>query len=336
MATYDHLYCLTKFKPASMAALPSDNDERVYNGQLVFAGPDAAIVIRGEKIRGLINGEPSHPDGQLAEMIDNYRELILDAAKGLRERNNDTIIVAGRWHHIDPNEEPRFEAYLVHRIANEGIVTTARYDSEIFDWDDLNNGGRFGLYLSGDPVDDVDRLSACARDRVEPLTKWSQADGELPAIDGVLWYPDQGQDLPLVFSSVKTVEFSGDGTIVSTLRARAQALSKQPGVFRGKQVDRRTHRPPQLTLDEVLASTNALGYWLQHDYGSGEHYNIFVPSSDTQLMGGELLQRLEAKQDDDTLSCEYAGNWKLEKGMTKTRFRLLAVGSMPGLSLLPL
>lgn len=336
MTTFDHLFCLTKYRPSSTAPISAEHAERTYSGQLVFAGPDAAIEIRGDVIRGFVNGDPSHPKGQLAEMIDDYRDSIIETAASLRAKGSETIIISGRWHHIDANEAPRFEAYLTHLVSENGEISTQRYQEEIFDWDDpgLNNGGGFGVYLDGSTSSDIEKLDSCARDKLGKDARDTAVD-DLPAVDAILWYPDEGQDLPLILSSVRDVA-PGDGTILSALNDRARELAGSPGAFRGLSVDRRSHRPPELKFSELFSATDALGYWLQTKYGKGEPDSMFVFSREPRRWEAVVLKRLEDDNDKNSLRCFYASEWELERGMTATRSRILAVGSIPNLSMSPL
>ena len=337
MTKLDHLYCLTKYHPSSTVPISAELIKRTYNGQLVFAGPDAAIEIKGDVIRGFVNGGASHPEGQLADMIDQYRDTIIKAVASLRAKGSETVIISGRWHHVDANEQPRFEAYLTHLVAENGEISTQRYQEEIFDWDDpgLNNGGGFGVYLDGPTSNDLEKLDRCARSKLGKDALYTAID-DLPAVDAILWYPDEGQDLPLVLSSLREDAAPGDGTILSALRDRARELSCSPGAFRGLSVDRRSHRPSELAFSELFSATDALGYWLQTDYGCGEPDSMFVFSQEPRRRGAVVLKRLEDDNDKDNLCCLYASEWEHERGMKTTRSRILAVGSIPNLSISPL
>lgn len=337
MTVPNYLYCLTKYRSSYAVPASAELAERIYKGQLVAAGPDAALEIKGENIRGFVHGETSHPKGQLAELIDQYRYLILDAAESIRTRVNDTVIISGRWHHIDANQEPRFEAYLTHVIAQNGAVKTQRYLARIFDWDapGLNDDDSVVAYLDCPFANDADELDRLARGELGDAARYTTAD-DLPAVDAILWFPEGGHRLPMVVSSVREDALPGDCTVLSALRDRLTELSSSPGVFRGRLVTRALHRPPELTLNEVLSTTDALGYWLQTDYGSGEPDSMFVFSRDPRRWADVVLKRLDEHDCKDTLSCQYASEWEVKKGMSTKRSRILAVGSIPDISISPL
>ncbi|WP_075292992.1 hypothetical protein [Pararhizobium arenae] len=347
-----HLYCLSAFEQTF--DLQNAPAERTYKGQLVFSGPDAAIEIRGSMIRGYIDGAPSHPEGQLAAMIDNYDRSILRGARALRRDKADTVILSGKWHHIEFDEEPRFEAYLVHVVSPEGAVSTRRYRSEIFDWDDpgLNNGGGFGYTLRGQPDEDPGTLRHLAARKLGGGRRFRYGPGGLPALDGILWFPASKATLPIVASmfrdDIQLAEFEGeteksfrpgqgpvssDGTILSALKAREAFVGQAIGEFRGTTVDRRAHRPEEMTLDEILDSTDTPGYWSQSWYDGSEPYSVFHLPHDALLDGNLVLKRTSDEADPYLLGNTYASDWSAAEN---NLFRVLAVGPAPDHSRVPL
>lgn len=363
MITRQPLYCLSKFSQACHGSTTRAGSDHEYEGQLVFAGPDAAIEIAGEIIRGYVNGEPSHPQGQLAALIDNYDRSIIEGATSLRRAATDTVILAGKWHHVDFDQAPRFEAYLVHVVTEEGVIETRAYRSEIFDWDDpeMTDGRGFGVILRSDPADHATTLMAAAERWLRRGDDYTDAASGLAALEGVIWFPENC-DLPIVVSFLAESDAHeaeqsaprftrrggkiGDGTVTSALRVKSEEMP-ETGEFRGVQVIRKTHRPTELTLDEVFSSTDAFGYWSQTWDQVSEPYSMF--NFPTRAIGrGDMVLRKADVADAHRLLAEYASEWEEVKGLTsrdsksgtytpsKTRFRILAVGSVPGVPQEPL
>ncbi|WP_276120057.1 hypothetical protein [Pararhizobium qamdonense] len=342
-----HLYRISRYKRALEvdAGYP---DTRWYEGQLVFAGPDAAIEVMGKTINGYIGGTASHPEGQLASLINEYKTSIRKEARALRLADTVAVILSGKWHHVDPDQDPRFEAYLVHLVAGEGNVVTQRYSSQIFGWDNegYNDGREFFGGGGRRLVDDVASLRGHAELKLAP-GKFLSPCG-MYALEGVVWFPVSDQSLPIVYSNVNgpdaparsmdaggdinpavSCKQLGDGTLLGELRAREQALKGLPGVFRGKTVDRSAHRPDEMTLGEAFASTDILGYWHQVDDGSDELLPTFELLHDSEYLE-EVITPVDTRTDDWTFGSEYATDWKpLGDSMPTCRSRILAVGSLP-------
>ncbi|WP_313555832.1 hypothetical protein [Agrobacterium cavarae] len=348
------LYRISKYKrdPQADVGYP---DTRWYEGQLVFAGPDAAIEVIGKTVNGYISGIASHPDGQLATLIAEHKKSILKGARALKLTDTAAVILSGKWHHVDPDQDPRFEAYLVHLVADNGDVVTQRYASQIFGWDreEYNNGT--GFFAGGGRVlgEDSENLQGHAELRLEP-GKFAAACG-MHGIEGVVWFPVDDQRLPIVYSNVNGPEAParsldlhgiddhavsykqmGDGTLLGELQARSQASKGSPGVFRGKTVDRLTHRPDEMTLGEALASTDALGYWFQVHDGTNEPFATFELLHDADHLK-DVLTPVDNRTDDWAFGNLYASEWKpFGRLMPKYRRRVLAVGSLPHVSRNPL
>lgn len=355
-----NLYCLREFSNLKPGTASSGLSEREYNGQLMLSGPDAAIEIRGSEIRGYVNGTPSHQSGQLAAMIDNYDASILQGAQRLRQNDTDTVVLAGKWHHVEFEMEPRFEAYIVHVQREDGTVRSSFYQSEIFDWDYPGDGGGFGIVMTGDQSEDVKRLRRKAEFKINLDDHRYVSSSGLPSLDGILWYPADGVDLPIVISHV-----SGMKAYEKELRGEHQAASETTGGsatlgdraatnvdddtsvhiddssmghFRGNVVDRKTHRPPEMTVDEMLASTDSSGYWSQTWNGNPmeEPYSMYTVPTGEVPRGTDILRRLDAPQARHSFGNAYATDWEAVPGCPSTMFRILAVGPHPLLDIGPI
>ncbi len=344
------LYCLRKFNAVARDVLPLAHPLRQYNGQLMLSGPDVAIEIRATEILGFVNGTASHPTGQLADMIDNYEASLLKGAGGLRQKDTDTVILAGKWHHVDFEMEPRFEAYLVHVVSQEGQVHSNFYQSEIFDWDypGLGDGGGFGCTMTGDPKDDVAKLRRIAELHVNVDDNQHVSSSGRPYVDGVLWYPSEGAELPVVISHVTGMNAyeteltcvqhpplepfeANKGALASELDVdrHLNVNASSLGQFRGDVVIRNAHRPPEMTIDELMASTDASGYWTQMWDCKSEPYSRYHVANGKIPRGGDLLRRLDDPVAEHSMGNAYATDWEAVSGSMETRFRILAVGPHP-------
>jgi hypothetical protein len=341
MTAYEHLFTLSSFSQPS-ERIPSDIARREYEGQLIFSGPDAAIEVVGGRVRGYVGGKPSHPSGQLAAMIDEHESSIIRGAEDVMLDSTAAVIFSGRWHHIDFDSDPRFEGYLVHVIDEAGNVATSRYRSEIFDWDepDLSQGAGFPAVLSGDPSGDRDSLIGYTEKHLARFGREKYSMNGLAAFDGILWWPTV-RGLPAYVSLAKASSAEErlperNGTLLSEARLRVKAMRSTQGLFRGGTVDRSSHRPAELTLDEIIASTDAIGFWTQTWDGLSE------PNSAYQLAVGDLprgdliLRKIDASSDPHALRNVYASDWHRVHDIEKTSFRVLAVGSIPDICRDPL
>ncbi|KQS78822.1 hypothetical protein ASG25_09300 [Rhizobium sp. Leaf384] len=348
------LHRISKYLPDPSEGV-KDPDTRWYVGQLVFAGPDAAIEVVGCSVKGYVGGAASHPQGQLADMIDNYESSIVKGARELARLDTTKIVFAGKWHHVDNKRDPRFEAYLVHLVAADGNVVTQRYASDIFDWDDegYNNGSDFFAVGRGTIADDAASLQGQAELKLE-AGKFLAENG-MCALEGIVWFPVDDPRVPVVYSYVngidaptRVVEVAsetgpantfahvGDGTLAGELRARRLALKTSPGTFRGEVVDRKTHRPAEMTLAEVFASTDAAGYWIQILNGDNEPSTAFRFHHDTNH-DDEILKAVDGGADPWSYGNQYASDWQpLMRSMPNYRRRILAVGTTPSINRDPL
>ncbi|MEB2848123.1 hypothetical protein [Endobacterium cereale] len=128
----------------------------------------------------------------------------------------------------------------------------------------------------------------------------------------------------------------GDGTALSALRMRQNYLQKTLGEFRGVQVDRTLHRPRDMSLGEILSSTDAAGYWSQICTGDPEPYSVFNIPFAPPARADQVLKHVGSNQHPHLLGNSYASEWSFLGDAQTTRFRLLAVGPMPVMPQTPL
>lgn len=324
----------------------------------VFAGPDAAIEVVGNAVEGFIKGEPSYPTGQLAKFIDRYRDGIVAAAETNRTEETQRIIFSGTWHHIDFHIPPRFEGCLTHVIARDGSLRTKLYDEQVFEWDSTPNRAGYGFTTSiyGELDAFADELDEMADHEV--CQKRGRFKGEcgLGVVGGMIWLADNDSKTPILYSAAtctSEVEFEldedeeeyltgqpiiGDGSLSAAIIAKFEDLKRNGGWFRGKDVDRTSHRPRKIKLCEAPDAIDAVGYWVQ-TRSPGEttssKFRFFAGSSEWPQ---EVLEQIDDVEDDGLLGNAYVSDWIYEPAHDKPdqEIRLLALGPIPHLSLQPL
>ncbi|ANM11364.1 MULTISPECIES: hypothetical protein [unclassified Rhizobium] len=322
----------------------------------VFVGPDAAIEIDGGSVQGYINGAPSAPGGQLAQLIDRYRERIGAATSTDIDNGALKIVIVGTWHHIDFSSAPRFEGCLTHIVANDGSVTTKLYDERVFEWDETPHriGHGFITSMFGELADFAEDLHDLADYQVCKSRGRYIGTSGLPAVGGVIWTAND--DTPVLYSAATCtaeVEFEadyeeeeylagqpiiGDGTLGAAVASKLHDLDTVLGWFRGNDVDRSSHRPRKLKLREAPDAIEAIGYWIQVRSGDDE------PRSEFRLFGGvpewkhEVLEKTAEADTDEYLGNLYASDWIYDPTHQEPdrEVRLLALGPLPTLSSEPL
>ncbi|MBY3139044.1 hypothetical protein [Rhizobium laguerreae] len=354
--TADDLYRLARYSRPHFKTEKPEKTGPNLSARPVFVGPDAAIEIDGDSIQGYINGVPSASGGQLAQLFDRYRERIVGAASTYLDNGALKIVIAGTWHHIDFGSAPRFEGCLTHIVANDGSVTTKLYDERVFEWDETPYRAGHGFITSmfgelADFAEDLDRMAdyhVC-----KTRGRYIGASG-LPAVGGVIWFTND--DTPVLYSAAtctSEVEFEadyeqeeylagqpiiGDGTLAAAIASKLNDLETELGWFRGKDVDRSSHRPRKLKLREAPDAIEAIGYWIQVRSGEDE------PRSEFCLFGGvpewkhEVLEKTAEADTDEYLGNLYASDWIYDPTHQEPdrEVRLLALGPLPTLSCQPL
>jgi len=324
----------------------------------VFVGPDAAIEIDGDSIQGYINGVPSASEGQLAHLIDRYKERIVGAASTYLDNRALKVVIAGTWHHIDFGSAPRFESCLTHIVANDGSVTTKLYDERMFEWDGTPYRAGHGFITSmfGELADLAEDLDKMADYHVCKTRGRYIGTSGLGAVGGMIWVTDDDMRTPVHYSAAtctSEVEFEadyeeeeylagqpiiGDGTLAAAIASKLNDLETELGWFRGKDVDRSSHRPRKLKLREAPDAIDAIGYWVQVRSGEDE------PKSEFCLFGGvsewrqEVLEKTAEADTGKYLGNLYASDWMYDPTNQEPdrEVRLLALGPLPTLSSQPL
>lgn len=199
-----------------------------YHGQLMFFGPDASIEVNGRSIRAFVNGvltENSH----FAALIDKYKRSILKHAAELRTSRSDTVVFTGVWYHVDFNERPRFEPYVIHVVSAAGDVTSSsRYALKMFDSDSPGEGFyEYPLFKTLTVEETLGEL----RYHAEALTKLddrSPQSSGFKALQGVIWYPagDEPQSAPIV-----VIRATGSKAYLAELSDRPSVPPGSPEAF---------------------------------------------------------------------------------------------------------
>lgn len=184
----------------------------VYGAQLMFTGPDAAIEVIGNKLTQYMFGSPSD-NPWFAELIENYEDSILRTAGYLRKAPDDRVVFTGVWYHLDYYERPRFEPYVIHVITSGGLVSTRRYQLEMFDYDSPGEGFmRMPAFEATSPEDIRQFLKKETARITRRGNTCHEACGLLP-LQGVIWFPAEdntAKDIPIVVSRLFTVKASDE------------------------------------------------------------------------------------------------------------------------------
>jgi hypothetical protein len=170
-----------------------------YESQLLFNGPDAAIEISGGKVTAYMNGTVSNNEAFLAH-VDAYEHSILEGATRLRGSIDNKVVLAGVWYHVEFNERPRFEAYIVHVITPGGKVSSTPYREDLFDHDSPGEGMTGGRrIIADDAAEAIDALEAYTEQLVKLDEQWPSNSGLKP-IQGIIWFPvdPSAEDAPIV------------------------------------------------------------------------------------------------------------------------------------------
>ena len=170
-----------------------------YESQLLFNGPDAAIEISGGKVTAYMNGTVSNNEAFLAH-VDAYEHSILEGAMRLRGSIDNKVVLTGVWYHVEYDERPRFEAYIVHVVTPDGEVKSTPYREELFDHDSPEEGLVGGReFVADDAAEAVDALGAYTEQLVKLDDQWPSNSGLKP-VQGVIWFPVNASagDAPIV------------------------------------------------------------------------------------------------------------------------------------------
>lgn len=359
--TEPYLYRLSRFRVAGFRPQSKDRSSPNVAARPVFAGPDAAIEIDGSTIRGYVNGEPSHVSGQLAKLIERYSVELVAAAEAKRAGEPLRVIFSGTWHHIDFGVAPRFEGCLTHVVARDGSVRTTLYDERVFEWDTkpYRAGYGFTTLMYGGLENNADDLDEMADHTISRKRGEYKGASGLGMVGGMIWSTHDDARLPILYSAATgsseiEMDFEldeeeeeylsgqpiiGDGSLSAAVVSKLRDLEKEDGWFRGKDVDRATHRPRKLKLFEVPDAVDVIGYWVQFRTGGS------IVSTEFRLFGGvpewphEVLEKAgDGDCGDDLLGNLYASDWIYEptNDAPDQEVRLLALGPIPHISLAPI
>ncbi|MBY3321223.1 hypothetical protein [Rhizobium laguerreae] len=183
----------------------------VYGAQLMFTGPDAAIEVIGNKITQYMFGSPSC-NPWFAELIANYKKAIIRTAGDLRKAPDDRVVLTGVWYHLDYNERPRFEPYVIHVISADGVVSSRRYKIEMFDYDSPGEGFLGMLALETTSPEEISQFLKKEAARIMGRYTSHEPCGLRP-LQGVIWFPAEDNnedDIPIIVSKLFTVRASDE------------------------------------------------------------------------------------------------------------------------------
>ncbi|XAZ19556.1 hypothetical protein LVY75_05200 (plasmid) [Sinorhizobium sp. B11] len=182
----------------------------VYGAQLMFTGPDAAIEVIGNKITRYMFGLPSD-NPAFAELIDNYEDSILETVGGLRKAPDDRVVFTGVWYHLDYNERPRFEPYVVHVISTDGSISSRRYMLEMFDYDSPDEGFMGMLALETTSPKEICEFLKKEAAKITRRGNSAHENCGLTPLQGAIWFPAEDNnedDIPIIVTKLFTVAAS--------------------------------------------------------------------------------------------------------------------------------
>lgn len=143
-----------------------------YNCQLVLGGPDAAIEISKEKgIRLFLDGKLT-ANTAFVDFVSNYHEALRTFADEVCAQQAATVIIGGKWHHVEFHHEPFFAPYVVHKIDSRGVLSTKPYDCLLFHTDDLEEGRR--TFITIDATSDEQIVTKLRTATEGSLHLWTQ------------------------------------------------------------------------------------------------------------------------------------------------------------------
>lgn len=322
---------------------------RRYTGYVVDVGVDAAIEISRATVTGYIDGAPCHPEGQMQHEIARRRKEILSVVTPLLDDGTDRVVLAGKWEQFYSGYSPTFTPYLVHRVFKDGAIVSSRYKFNIFrDSDDWSSdiGGSGGRELR----EDAAYLQAYAELELGVGIRFTNG---MPWFEGVLWFPDYDDRLPIIYSrvhgrdapaySVEAVSRSGrpggfvqegDGTFDGEFRARSKMLGDRRASLKVNPVDRKESGPSEATLQDILARHGEVGYWCQLYRGAVSASTDYMFPHDDEH-NREVLKPVDPG-DDLAFGNAYASEWTHPWPNSDYKRRFLAVGVQPGIDGRPL
>lgn len=351
------IHRLSRFRNPLFHAATTDRPSANLCARPVFAGPDAAIEVEGDCVRGFINGEASGARGQLAQLIDGNRDRIMAAAAAYWRDGVSKIVFSGTWHHIDWGDAPRFEGCLVHVVGMDGLVTSRLQGEPVFEWESTRHRAGYGfttsVYGALDEITaDLDGLA----DYEICLTRgrYKGASG-LGMVGGMIWVSHDDAEVPVLYSAaacVAEVTFEldeeeeeylsgqpvlGDGGLAAAIDIKLERLKTEPGWFRGKGVDRFSYRPRRLKLVEVPRAVDAIGFWIQFRTAGKVSSSEFRFFGSKTAWAGKILERRDGVEGDDVFGNRYASDWIFEPaaGHPDREIRLLALGPIPEMTHVP-
>ncbi|WP_430253181.1 hypothetical protein [Neorhizobium sp. DAR64872/K0K18] len=174
-----------------------------YVGQIVLGGPDSAIEIRDQAIMLFMYGAPN--DNQaFANFVHGYDAALFQEARTLTDGSGETVVISGKWHHVEFDCEPFFAPYVIHIRSANGSVRSLPYDISIFDTDEADNGRDIGVTINAvDANDLIGGLRAATQTVLSGYGSCPTSSGH-PRFAGILWRPKTD------FSSPVYIDFSFD------------------------------------------------------------------------------------------------------------------------------
>lgn len=170
--------------------------------QLMFNGPSAAIEGTGDMVKLFFNGEPNS-NRAFTELVDKYRQSILQEAGRLRSCSSDTVTLLGVWHHVDYDAEPRFEPYITRITPMGGRPSVQAYRSRVFDYDTPGEAMLEPVLFRFETIERLRlEMAGAARSILAPLSRNPGTSG-IRRLQGIIWHQIvEGALLPFSVSRI--------------------------------------------------------------------------------------------------------------------------------------
>ncbi len=181
-----------------------------YQGRYISTGPDAAIALTRNDIECYVDGKPCKAENAFTKLVGGYSSHLRGAWEDNKQRDDDMVVLTGRWHRPEadrgPFDEPplpntgRFNVYVIHVVNLEGSVTSKKCDQHILEdssvWSDIS------IPVMGDiNTGFLTALHEHAETMLESGTDYElRTPFGIMLADGVAWLPSE-PGAPVVFSA---------------------------------------------------------------------------------------------------------------------------------------
>ena len=173
-----------------------------YRASYLPSAPDAALEIGSESIKAIVDGSVCHHSHTLSQIVANYSHVIRRTFPSIAP--NEVVIICGKLHYNVWAERYLFLPYIERRMFDARCHSLQRYQRLIFDWDDMSTSSGHGCILHN--CSEAWRpLHVMTKLRIDKHISMLAPDEE-PEIEGMIWFPDGDEEMPIVVSRLSTWE----------------------------------------------------------------------------------------------------------------------------------